>query len=168
MDFLTLARERFSVLEYEHREVEPEKLDEILDAALAAPTACNNQPQRILVIDTEEKRKKLRAAAPGGYYAPAAFLVCYDRRECWVRPMDGKSSGEIDASIAATHMLLEAAALGLGSIWVMYWDAKKMKEIFGLEEHIEPVALLIVGYKAEGAAPRPGHFASKARQELLL
>lgn len=59
MDFLTLARERFSVLEYEHREVEPEKLNAILDAALAAPTACNNQPQRIVVIDTEEKRAKL-------------------------------------------------------------------------------------------------------------
>lgn len=168
MDFLTLAKERFSVLDYARREVEPEKLKAILDAALAAPTACNNQPQRIVVIDTEEKREKLRAAAPSRYFAPAAFLVCYDRRECWVRPMDGKSSGEIDASIAATHMLLEATALGLGSIWVMYWNARKMKEAFGLEEHIEPVALLIVGYKAEGVEPRPGHFASKTREELLL
>ncbi len=168
MDFLTLARERFSVLEYEHREVEPEKLNAILDAALAAPTACNNQPQRIVVIDTEEKRAKLQTAAPSRYFAPAAFLVCCDKRECWVRPMDGRSSGEIDASIAATHMMLEAADLGLGSIWVMYWDAQRMKEAFALEEHIEPVALLIVGYKAEGAKPRPGHFASKTREDILL
>ena len=78
MDFLRLARERFSVLEYEHRDVEPEKLGKILDAALAAPTACNLQPQRILVIDTEEKRQKLDAAVPGDFFAPAAFLVCYD------------------------------------------------------------------------------------------
>ena len=91
MDFLTLARERFSVLEYEYRDVEAEKLEKILAAALAAPTACNLQPQRIMVIDTEEKRQKLNDAVPGGYFAPAAFLVCYDSRACWVRPQDGKA-----------------------------------------------------------------------------
>ena len=168
MDFLTLARERFSVLEYEHRGVEPEKIEKILDAALAAPTACNLQPQRVLVIDTEEKRQKLDAAVPGGFFAPAAFLVCYDKRACWVRPQDGKSSGEIDASIAATHMMLEATDLGLGSIWVMSWDAEKVKATFALEAHIEPVALLIVGHKAANAKPRQGHFASKTREDILL
>ena len=168
MDFLTLARERFSVLEYEHRDVEQEKLEKILDAALAAPTACNLQPQRILVIDTEEKRQKLGAAVPGGFFAPAAFLVCYDKCTCWVRPQDGKSSGEIDASIAATHMMLEATDLGLGSIWVMSWDAEKVKATFALEAHIEPVALLIVGHKTANAKPRRGHFASKTREDILL
>lgn len=168
MDFLALAKERFSVLEYERREVEPEKIGKILDAALAAPTACNNQPQRILVIDSEEKRQKLNSVIPGERYAPAAFLVCCDKRECWVRPMDGKSSGEIDAAIAATHMMLEATALGLGSIWVMYWDADKMRAAFSLEESIEPVALLIVGYRAANTTPRQGHFASKTRGEILL
>ena len=168
MDFLMLARDRFSVLEYEHRGVEPEKLGKILDAALAAPTACNLQPQRILVIDTEEKRQKLNAAVPGGFFAPAAFLVCYDKRACWVRPQDGKNSGEIDASIAATHMMLEATDLGLGSIWVMSWDAEKVKETFVLEAHIEPVALLVVGHKTANAEPRHGHFASKTRKDILL
>ena len=168
MDFLTLARERFSVLEYEHRGVEPEKIEKILDAALAAPTACNNQPQRILAIDTEEKRQKLDDAVPGGFFAPAAFLVCYDKRTCWVRPQDGKSSGEIDATIAATHMMLEATDLDLGSIWVMSWDAEKVKATFALEAHIEPVALLIVGHKTANAKPRQGHFASKMREDILL
>ena len=168
MDFLTLARERFSVLEYEYRDVEAEKLEKILAAALAAPTACNLQPQRIVLIDTEEKRQKLNDAVPGGHFAPAAFLVCYDSRACWVRPQDGKSSGEIDASIAATHMMLEATDLGLGSIWVMSWDVGKVKETFALEAHIEPVALLIVGYRAANAAPRQGHFASKTREDILL
>ena len=82
--------------------------------------------------------------------------------------MDGKPSGEIDASIAATHMLLEATDLGLGSIWVMYWDPADMTRAFGLADNLEPVALLIAGYKAEGAAPRPGHRASKRVEELLL
>ena len=168
MDFLDLACARFSVLEYEKRPVEQEKIDKIIEAGIAAPTACNNQPQRILVIDDAAGRERLNRVVPSRYYAPAAFLICYDKKECWTRPMDGKSSGDIDASIVTTHMMLEATELGLGSIWVMYWDPAKMKSEFGLGEDLQPVALLIVGYKAANAAPRPGHLARKRKQEILL
>ena len=58
-DFLDLARSRFSVLEYEKKPVEQDKIDRILEAGLAAPTACNYQPQRILIVDREEDRRKL-------------------------------------------------------------------------------------------------------------
>ena len=168
MDFLELARTRFSVLEYEKRPMEQEKIDKIIEAGIAAPTACNNQPQRILVIDDEAGREKLNRVVPSRYYVPTAFLICYDKKECWTRPMDGKSSGDIDASIVTTHMMLEATELGLGSIWVMYWDPAKLKSEFGLGEDLQPVALLIVGYKAANAAPRPGHLARKRKQEILL
>ena len=168
MEFLKLAKERFSVLEYEDRPVEKEKIDRILEAALAAPTACNHQPQRILLINDEQSRQKLRRAVPGKYSVPLAFLVCYDKSECWVRPMDGKTSGDIDASIAATHMMMEITDLGLGSIWVMYWDPDKIKCEFDLGDQIEPVALLIAGYKAEGAHPRKGHLESKSMEEILI
>lgn len=168
MDFLDLCRSRFSVLEYEQRPVEPELIDRILDAALAAPSACNLQPVIVLLIDSDERRSLLGRVVPSKYYAPVGFLVCYDREACWTRPMDGKSSGEIDAAIAATHMMLEAASLGLGSIWVMYWDAQKMRSAFSLDEKLEPVALLIAGYRQKDAGPRPGHLARKSREELLL
>lgn len=168
MDFLDLAKTRFSVLDYTDRPVEKEKIDLILDAALAAPTACNRQPQRILVINDAESREKLHRAVPGNYAAPLAFLVCYDKRECWVRPFDGKPSGDIDASIAATHMMMEMTALGLGSIWVMHWDPNNMKHAFGLDEHTEPVALLVCGYKTEDARPRKGHLESKPKEDILI
>lgn len=168
MDFLELSRARFSVLEYEHLPVEQDKLDKIIDAALAAPTACNNQPQQILVIQDDDGREKLNRIVPSKYYVPAAFLICYHRQKCWIRPMDGKSSGDIDASIAATHMMLEATDLGLGSIWVMYWDPTKVKVVFDLDDDLEPVALLIVGYKSETAKPRPGHLMRKSKNEILL
>ena len=168
MDFLELSHARFSVLEYDHRPVEQEKIDRIIEAAIAAPTACNNQPQRILIIDNDELRKKLNNVIPSKYYAPVAFLVCCDKSACWTRPMDGKPSGDIDVSIAVTHMMLEATDLGLGSIWIMYWDPQKMKKEFGLADHLEPVALLIAGYKADHAAPRPGHMIRKSRDEILI
>jgi len=168
MAFLELARERFSVVNYAQQPVEQEKIDRIIEAAMAAPTACNRQPQRILIIDDDEGRRRLHNVIPGKFDAPVAFLVCYDKSECWVRPMDGKSSGEIDASIAATHMMMEMTDLGLGSIWVMFWDPEKMRKEFSLAENLEPVALLVGVYKAENAPPRKGHLESKIREEILI
>lgn len=168
MDFLKLSHSRFSVLDYEQRPVEREKIDRIVEAALSAPTACNFQPQRILVIDGDEARQKLNRVVPNKKTAPLAFLVCYDREACWKRPADGKESGEIDAAIATTHMMLEATALGLGSIWVMNWEPRKMREEFQLGSRLEPAALLIVGYKAENAVPRAGHLSRKSKEEILL
>lgn len=168
MDFHKLVKERFSVLEYERRDVSPALVRSILDAALAAPTACNLQPQRILVINDTESREKLSRVVPSRYYVPLAFLVCYDRRACWVRPGDGKSSGEIDAAIVTTHMMLQATDLGLGSIWVMNWDPKQMKQEFSLPEELEPAALLIAGHKAESALPKKGHLSSKELEEILI
>lgn len=168
MNFLELSRERFSVLEYEDQPVEQEKIDGIIRAGIAAPTACNYQPQRVLIINNDAGRQKLNRVVPSKYYIPAAFLVCYNKRECWVRPMDGKSSGDIDASIVTTHMMMEATELGLGSIWVMCWDPEKMKAEFDLGDEIEPVALLIVGYKSGEAKPRQGHMKRKTKEDILI
>lgn len=168
VDFLELAKNRFSVLEYKNQPIEEEVIKRILEAGLSAPTACNYQPQRIRIIKTDEDRIKLNNVIPGKYYVPVAFLICFDRNKCWTRPMDGKNSGDIDASIVTTHMMLEGTNLGLGSIWVMYWSPDKMREEFELESNIEPVALLIVGYKSDEAKPRRGHFESIAIEEMLL
>lgn len=166
--FLELAKTRFSVLEYQNRPVEADVIQRILEAGLSAPTACNYQPQRIRIIKTDEDRNKLHRVISSKYYVPAAFLICFDRNKSWTRPMDGKNSGEIDASIVATHMMLEATDLGLGSIWVMYWSPDKMREEFALEPSLEPVALLIVGYRSAEAKPRKGHLASISIEEMLL
>lgn len=168
MSFLELARNRFSVLDFSVREVETEKIDSIIKAGIAAPTACNNQPERILIINDDIGKEKLNRIVPSKNYIPLAFFICYDKRECWIRPMDGKSSGDIDASIVATHMMMEATDLGLGSIWVMFWNPDKVREEFGLDSNIEPVALLITGYKADSARPRVGHLSRKGKDEIVL
>lgn len=168
MELSEVIFQRFSVLEYEQQPVAPELVRSILEAGLAAPTACNFQPQRILVIHNEENRAALSRAVPSNYFVPLAFLVCYDRRECWVRPMDGKASGDIDAAIVTTHMMLRATDLGLGSIWVMYWDPERVKQEFSLDSDLEPVALLIVGHKSREASPRKGHFDTKTVEEVLI
>lgn len=168
MNFLDLARERYSVLRYSNRHIEDEVLNRILHAGMLAPTACNFQPQRIKLIRSEADREKLMQTTRCRLYFDTALIVCYDKNECWKRPHDGKLSGEIDASIAATHMILAAADEGVGSIWVMSWSPETMRETFAIPENLEIVALLIMGYADEGESPRPTHYASKEIADILI
>ena len=168
MDFMELARARYSVLDFDTRPIEPEVLEQVLQAGLLAPTACNFQPQRVLVIHTERQKQTLARLTDSALYFDTALLVCYDKKAAWVRPFDGACSGEIDAAIVTTHMMLEATALGLGSIWVMHWDPEKMREAYALDEDLEPAALLVLGYPGPKAEPRPTHLASKDLADILL
>ena len=107
MDFLTLAEKRYSVRKFTRQAINQDTLDQILRAGYLAPTACNRQPQRILIINQEESLEKLRRCTKCHFDAPAALLVCYAKDECWQRSYDGKASGDIDASIVAvsyTHL----------------------------------------------------------------
>ena len=114
---------------YQKKDIPTEVINSILESAMIAPTACNFQQQKIKVINTDADREKLNRVVPSRNYVPTAVLVCYDKNVCWTRNYDGKPSGEIDASIVTTHMMMEAIDLGLGSIWVMYWNPETMKAL---------------------------------------
>ena len=157
MDFLKLASERYSVRSFENRPIAQNELDKILNAAQIAPTACNFQPQRILVINDQSSLEKLKNCTRCHFDAPCAMLVCYNKDECWTRPYDGAKSGEIDSSIVTTHMMLEASELGIGSTWVMHFNPAKMREVFEIPEKFEPVALLVLGYPAKDASTNERH-----------
>jgi len=86
------------------------------------------------------------------------LIVCYDNTISWKRQSDGKDMGEVDASIVAVHMMLEAANLGLGSTWVGHFDPEKMKTVFSLPENIIPVVLLPIGYPDKTSSPHPNHY----------
>ncbi len=168
MDFLALSKKRYSVLHYQKKDIPDNLIRKILEAGVSAPTACNFQPQKIKLINTDDGRAKLNRVVPSKYYVPAAFLICYDKECCWTRKFDTKSSGEIDASIVTTHMMLQATALGLGSIWVMYWNPNIMREEFEIPEQYEPAALLIIGYADETFEPHKDHFIRKNIEDILF
>lgn len=150
MKFIDLAKERYSVRSYLPRKIEDEKLQLILEAGRVAPTACNNQPQRILVLQSDESLAKIRKTAPSKMFsAPCVIVVCADRNEAWVRPTDGMNSAAIDASIVTDHMMLQAQELGIGSVWICYFDAEMIKKDFNLPEGVEPINILALGYTDE-------------------
>ena len=137
-DFLSLARERYSCRSFSHQLVEKEKLELILEAGRLAPSAKNKQPLRFVIINEREALEKVKKATSCTYNSQCIIAICYQKEECWSRPFDGKLSGDIDASIACTSMMLEATELGIGSVWVMWFDNEKLKEEnFKLKKIIE-------------------------------
>lgn len=156
MDFLELTAKRYSVRQFKDIAIPQESIDKILMAANAAPTAHNNQPQEIIVVHSQEGLRRLKKCTECHYNAPLAFLICYDKEKSWKRSYDGADSGAIDASIAATHMMLQATELGLGSTWIMYFIPEAVQVDFALPDNLEPVAILLVGYADE--APSQAHF----------
>lgn len=167
-DFMSLAQQRYSVRKFSDKPVENEKIEKIIKAGCFAPTACNLQPQRILVINNEAAMEKLKKCTECHFDAPAAMLVCYDKNECWKRVFDGKTSGDIDASIVTTHMMLEAASLGIGTTWVMYYIPEAVKEEFLLPESYESVAILLIGYPSDDAKPFLSHYEFKPTEKLIF
>lgn len=158
MDFLTLAKSRYSLRKFDPRPVEPQILEQILEAARIAPTATNAQPVRILVLDSPEERAKMPQCTRFHFDAPMFLMVCFDREVSWKRRRyDGKEMGEVDASIAATHLMLAAADLGLGTTWVASFDPDAARNLYQIPDHLEIVCLLPLGYPADDAAPSPKH-----------
>lgn len=156
MDFLEIAKKRYSVRSYLDRKVEGEKLDKILQAAHIAPTAANLQPVHLIVVQEKDGLEKIGKGA-NIYGAPLAIIVCADHNKAWVRPFDKKKTSDIDASILTDHMMMEATELGLGSVWVCYFKPDVIRKEFSLPDNLEPINILAIGYSNEAAADPERH-----------
>ncbi len=167
MDFIEIAKKRYSVRGYKGKKVEEEKLQKVLDAAHVAPTAANLQPIRLLVVRSSEGLAKIEKGA-NLYGAPLAIIVCADHGKAWVRPFDKKQTADIDASILTDHMMLQATELGLGSVWICYFKPDVISREFDLPDNLEPVNILAVGYSDEEAADPERHAQTRIPVEELV
>ncbi len=148
MNFIDLAKKRYSVRSYISRKVEKDKIEILLEAAHVAPTGANRQPFHILVVESTEGLEKL-AKCTHVPLSRLAFIICANHNEAWKRGYDGKTLEEIDASIVTDHMMLEATDLGLGSVWVCNFSPTILKTEFAIPAYLEPVHILVVGYTDE-------------------
>lgn len=92
MNFLELAKNRYSVRKFKKDEIPQAVIDKIIEAGMIAPTGCNNQPQRIVVVKSKEGLEKLYECTRCHFNAPLAFIISYNKDEDWKRPYDGKNS----------------------------------------------------------------------------
>jgi nitroreductase len=161
MIFNDVITSRRSVRAYRGDAVEPEKLQTVLQAAQAAPTACNLQPWRIVVLHTQGREQDLLRAYRGPWLAQAPLVLCFCALpdKAW-RQRSGKNYVDVDVTIAADHAILAATDQGLGTCWIAAFDPAAVKEVFQLEQGWEPVVLTPLGYPDEKPEARP-------RQELV-
>ena len=124
MDFITIAKQRMSVRDYKETKVEPEKLEQILEAAHVAPTAANLQPIRLIAVQSEEGLAKIGKAA-NIYGAPLAIIVCADHDKAWVRPFDQKQTGDIDASMFCARNLTSRPTWSRSTSWLSATPTKE-------------------------------------------
>lgn len=149
MSFLELAKQRCSIRSFTEEAVEAEKLEYILEAGRVAPSACNRQPQRIIVVRDLNNIKKIQKAYKT-FGSRCVLIICRDERESLIRPFDGKCSGDLDIGIVTDHMMLAAREKKIGSVMVGLFDPRIISQEFDIPEYIQPTALLILGYPKNG------------------
>lgn len=165
-DFLQLATDRYSVRSFSSTPVEQDVIDLILRAGQVAPTAVNSQPQKIYVVRSAANMEKLNTLSPCMYGAPQCFVFCYRDETVISRGKNG-NYGDIDVTIVLTHMMLEAANLGVGTCPVGYFDAEKLKAELALPEGEHPVLLMPFGYASPDAKPSDRHSSYRPLSETV-
>lgn len=144
---------RTSIRKFKAQKVEPCKVEKMLRAGMAAPTAVNKQPWHFVVVDKPELLAQMGRQAQ---QAPLAILVCGDftktleeeGREFWIQ----------DCSAATENILLAAHALGLGAVWTAAYPVngrtKTYRSVLNIPEHIVPLCAILIGYPDESPAPK--------------
>ncbi|MBR5218980.1 MAG: nitroreductase family protein [Clostridia bacterium] len=168
MEFDKVITERYSVRKFKTTHLEKEVIDKILEAGHKAPTGCNFQPYRVLVLNNDTAIEKLKGCTRSHFDAPTAMLVCYKTDEGWKRPYDGALSAPVDAAIVTTHMMLEAKNVGVGCCWVMHFNPQAIRDSFNIPDDTQPLALLVLGYPHEDAAPIDMHFKTRPIDEVVF
>ena len=131
MEYTDLIRTRESVRNYDpNRPVPKEILKKILDAGRMAPSACNYQPWKFLIISSSAILEKVRACYQHDWFkdAPNILVVLGLRDQAWNRSYDGYNSVETDAAIAMTHIILAAENEGVGTCWIAAYNPALLKE----------------------------------------
>jgi len=149
IDFILRRR---SIRRFEETPVENDKINLLLKAAMAAPSAMNRKPWEFIVVTEETKLSRIRKSLLfGRYKAPVAIVVCGDTggltlkkvKEFWVQ----------DCSAATENLLIAAANIGLGAVWLAVHPfrgaVKRISDIVELDSKIVPLCVIYVGYPAE-------------------
>jgi nitroreductase len=158
MDFFKVIERRQSVRGYSDLAVEPEKLQQILQAANRAPSAGNLQAYEIVVVRDADRRRALMKASGDQWFvgqAPIALVFCAHpaRSAPRYRERGERLYAVQDATIACTYAMLAATALGLATVWVGAFGEPGVRAALNLPKEWLPIAILPVGYPSE--PPRP-------------
>jgi nitroreductase len=158
MDVMGAIRRRRSVREYRADPVPQELLDRVTEALRLAPSACNYQPWRFILVTDPGRRVEVAEACHEQMFvaeAPVVVVACALPEAAYKRMGEYWSSTEVDVAIAVDHLTLAAAAEGLGTCWIGSFDEKALKHLLGVPAEAKIVALTPLGYPRHAALLRP-------------
>jgi len=165
MDAMEAILSRRSIRKYRSEPVPREVIDELLIAAMSAPSAGNEQPWHFVVIDDREVLNKIPQFHPDSERSlspPVAILVCGNLNE---ERFKGMGFWVLDCSASTINLLTAVHAKGLGAVWSpVYPDEERITDIrklLGIPEHVVPFSLIPIGYPAEKKPPANRYDASK-------
>ncbi|HCO67854.1 MAG TPA: nitroreductase [Dysgonomonas sp.] len=162
MDFLELVKKRQSTRKYDtSRQVEPEKLQNIVEAARMAPSACNAQPWHFIVVDEPELKNKVADAASARLLGMSHFtkqapvhILIVEEKVNFTSGIGGmvkdKHFAYVDIGIAAAHICYAAEAQGLGSCILGWFNESKVRKLLNIPENKRVLLDIVIGYPAEG------------------
>ncbi len=145
-------RIRKSVRTFQDRPVEPEKLEQLMEAARLAPSASNRQEWRFIIVRSPETRKLLASIASSQGHvskAPVVIVACADTDEHILQ--SGQLCYPIDIAIALDHLSLAAVELGLGTCWVGAFDESRVRHLLNIPVRVRVVQLMPLGYPADSS-----------------
>ncbi len=154
MDFYEVLKKRRSFRGFDSSKAVPqEALARIMQAVQCAPSACNRQPWRFVVVFNEELKQRIGECYPKSWLveAPAIVVAMADYSSCWTR-LEGTPAAEIDLGIAMEHLVLAAAAEGLGTCWICAFEKSRMNEVMQISAPWSVEAITPLGYA--NAEPR--------------
>jgi len=151
MEAIEAILTRKSVRQFENKEVEEEKIELLLKAAMAAPSGVNKQPWKFIVVKNEEAKARIIDVMPyGKYKSPIIIVPCV--RDLEVVPLM-HDLAYCDLGAATENILLAAHALGLGAVWCAVYPSKKrtkdVKKALSLGTGISPFSAIYVGYPSQ-------------------
>ena len=157
MTLLELIKHRKSIRGFTNRPVEREKIMMCLEAARLAPSACNSQPWKFIVVDQSKLKNKLCNAVLSGIYSMNSFcktapviVVVISEKSKFLARIGGMFRGTkyylIDIGIACEHFVLEAEELGLGTCWIGWFNEEAVKSILNIPQNKKIDILIALGY----------------------
>lgn len=167
MALLELLKQRKSVRDFVDRPVAREEIMMCLEAARLAPSACNSQPWKFIVVNERPLKLKLGEAAFGGIYAMNSFaktapviVAVVSEKSRFSARIGGMFRGTkyylIDIGVAIEHFVLQAEELGIGTCWIGWFDEKAVKSVLGVPPGKKIDILIALGYFDREKTP-PGH-----------
>ena len=158
--FLELVQHRQSDRAYQDKPVEIEKIDRILEAARLAPSACNSQPWKFIVVTDPEKRLMVAEATASKLLSMNHFtkqapvqLVVIEESGNFTSSVGGWATNKhyphIDLGIVAAHICLAATDEGLGSCIIGWCDGKKIQKALDIPKNKRVMMVILLGYAAK-------------------